>query len=139
MNELRDVLEDVLKDLDDQDLVMIHNEYCMDARRYEDEIFIMDRFDEFYEGMSALDVAYRVFYGHDEYGEGSFNPNRDFFYLDGNGNPVSLDYVGYNGYSGKWMCDRIDIDDIIDDIIDNNKDYGLDVIREALDDYEEAQ
>ena len=76
------------------------------------------------------------FLGHDEFGEGSFNPNRNFFYLDGYGNPVSLDYIGYNNYSGKWLCDRIDIDDIIDEIIDNNHDYGLDEIREALDDYE---
>lgn len=136
---LRENIEEVLQGLDDQDLVMIHNEYCYSVNRDDDEIFTMDRFDEFYEGSSALDVAYRVFFGSDEFNDnGSFNPNRDYFYLNGYGNPVSLDYVGYNRYSGKWMCDRIDVDDIIDDIIDNDKDYGLDEIREALDEAKEA-
>lgn len=130
---LYEALNDFFQSLDDADLVAIHNEYCDDTQHYDDRIYSMDEFDEIWDGQDALFVAQRVFFGSDEgREESSFNPCRDWFYLNGYGNPVSMDYVGYNQYSNEYMCGCIDVDDIIDYIIDNDYDYNYTEIREIL-------
>lgn len=60
-----------------------------------DEPVGMDMFDEFMMGKTPLEIVQRTFNGYDDYrgdGEGRepFNPNHDYFYVNGYGNVVSL-------------------------------------------------
>ena len=128
-------LMELFKAMDDNDLMDVWREYCEHTNRYDDEIYTMDLFDDFYCGMSPVDIATRCFYGHDEWNdESSFNPNRDYFYLNGYGNPVSIDYIGYNEYSEKFMCSILDVDAMIDFIIDNENDLNNPDIADILED-----
>ena len=137
-SELFEKVMNVLKDLDDAELVSVWNEYCSSTNKCDDYIESMDNFDELYSGYDPLDVAMRVFYGHDEWNkESSFNPNRDFFYLNGYGNPVSIDYIGYNEYADKFMCPVLDEDALADFITDNMDSLYNDDLQELLDNFEE--
>lgn len=134
---LENQVMEVLKGLDDGELVSVWNEYCYANNMYDDEVFGMDRFSEFYESYDAEEVARRCFYGHDEYGEEtSFNPNRDYFYLNGYGNPVSFDFVGYNEFKDEFMCPVFDMDAVVDYVLDNMDGLECDEITEILEDYE---
>jgi hypothetical protein len=128
-------LMELFKAMDDNTLMDVWREYCEQTNRFDDEIYTMDLFDDFYCGMSPVDIATRCFYGHDEWSdESSFNPNRDYFYLNGYGNPVSIDYIGYNEYSEKFMCSILDVDAMIDFIIDNENDLNNPDIADILED-----
>lgn len=128
-----DAIMNALQNMDDADLVALWNEYCYATNSYDDEIFEMERFDEMYSGYDPIEVATRVFYGHDEWSnESSFNPNRPFFYLNGYGNPVSLDYVGFNEYANKFMCSALDEDALCDYIVDNNETFGNDTLEDVF-------
>lgn len=136
--ELENSIREVLQSLDDSELVSIHNGYNEANRRYDDDIYSMDLFDEIYANYEPSEVATRVFYGHDEWNdESSFNPNREWFYLNGYGNPVSIDYVGYNEYADKFMCPLVDVAGIIDYIIETEDALDNDEIQDLLDEYGE--
>lgn len=131
-------LMELFKGMDDSEIIDVWREYCSNTNNYDDEIFTMDYFNELYANDDPEEIARRCFYGHDIYGdESSFNPNREYFYLNGYGNPVSLDYIGYNEYADRFMCDRLDIDSMIDYIIENDNDLYNDDIREILDEEDE--
>ena len=66
----------------------------------------MDLFDEFMEGQSPLWIAERIFYG-------DFNPNDEYFILNGYGNLESFDE-----WKANKECEEY-IDEIIDALIDN--------------------
>ena len=128
-----DAIMNTLKNMDDADLVSVWNEYCYATNSYDDEIFTMDMFSEFYSSYDAEEVARRCFYGHDEWNEeSSFNPNREFFYLNGYGNPISIDYVGYNEYADKFMCSQLDEDALAEYIADNNESFDNDELEDTL-------
>lgn len=122
-----------LKNMDDSELVSIWNEYCYATNTYDDEIFTMDLFDEVYANYDPIEVATRVFYGHDEWNdESSFNPNREYFYLNGYGNPVSIDYIGYNEYKDEFMCPFFDESALCEYIIDNNETFNNDTLEYVM-------
>ena len=66
----------------------------------------MDFFDEYMEGQSPLWIAERIFYG-------DFNPNDEYFILNGYGNLES-----YDEWKANKECEEY-IDEIIDALIDN--------------------
>lgn len=104
---------DVLKSMDAGELVSVWNEYCNLNNRFDDLVYDMADFNDVYYNVEPEEIARRCFYGHDEYGdESSFNPNRAWFYFNGYGNPVSVEYLGWNNYADKFMGDCIDADEL---------------------------
>ena len=79
----------------------------------------MDFLNKLYQGKEATEILMRAYFGHDDdgwhYEDGekvheSFNPNRDYFYFNGDRNLVSTDERDYSDY--------LDLDHV-QDIIDN--------------------
>lgn len=103
-----------------------YNGYLGDYRYYE-----MEMLDELFCNATPAEILNRAFFGHDEdtyttdtYGNksyGAFNPNRDYFNLNGYGNLVSTDYKDYTAYldayaiedmyEHRYYIDTIDNDD----------------------------
>lgn len=135
--QLEEQILEVLKGLDDSDIVNVWNEYCERNNYYDDRLESMDLLDEIYAGQEPTEILRRAFYGHDQFGdESEFNPNRDWFYFNGYGNLVSVECVGWNDYANEFMFDRFDEDAVIDYILDNMDALECDEITEILDDYE---
>ena len=127
----------VLMNLDDSDMVQVWNEYCDRVNCYDDRIYDMAELDEIFCGQDVTYILNRAFFGHDQWNEESaFNPNRDWFTFNGYGNLISMDSIGYNEYSGKFMCDYIDEDAVVDYVLDNMDALECDEITDILDDYE---
>lgn len=132
----KQILE-VLKGLDDGDVVNVWNEYCERNNYYDDRLESMDLLNEIYAGQEPTEILRRAFYGHDQFGDNSeFNPNRDYFYFNGYGNLVSVECVGWNEYTNKFMFDRFDEDAVVDYVLDNMDGLDCDEITEILDNYE---
>lgn len=131
----------VIEEMDDDAIVCLWNEFCCDSDRYDDEILTSDSLEELIENSNegGLYWVNRFFYGSDAYGEGSANPNRNYFTFNGYGNINSFDYV-YNKFAkelGKGDgFNNIDVEELIDYIIENNNDFGNDDIRAILDEEE---
>lgn len=73
----------------------------------EDRYYSMYEFDDLFCNKKPSDLALDLYYGWDEDStyemngklvKGSFNPNRDYFYCDGYGNPVSTSDRDYSDY-----------------------------------------
>ena len=138
MQELNEQVNEVLKHMDDSDLVQVWKNYCYENRMYDDEVFNMDYFDEFYANLDPIEVATRVFFGCDEWDEkSSFNPNREWFYLNGYGNPGSLDYVSFNEYANEYNCRIIDGDAVADYVCENQNGLDNDELQELVDEFSE--
>lgn len=123
MRNAREEVLEMLRDMDDYELVAIHNGYCNEANYVDDKIYSMSEFDELYycmDGKSPLDVIRDAF-------NGSFNPNDDWFRWNGYGNLESTD---------RPIDDWVDIDDIADYIVENDEDLGDKDIRDLLDEIE---
>ena len=98
----------------------------------------MDFLDELYQLKEATDILRSAYFGHDddtwhdENGEkvyGKFNPNRDYFYLNGYGNLVSTDYKDYSSFLDEYF---------VQEIIDNECHlYLSDGAQEIIDSYED--
>lgn len=131
---------EVLKGVDDNELVRLWNEVIWSESSYDDEVFAMDMFNEIYMETEPEEIARRCFYGHDEWNtESPFNPNRSFFYFNGYGNPVSLDCIGWNEYAHKFMADCIDPDRIADYCIEHREAFDNDEIEETIEQLEEVE
>lgn len=101
-----DIFNDCIEDLDS------YNGYLGD-----DRIYSMDELDEFYNGQEPTEILRRAFYGYDSetwttdsHGEreyGPFNPNRDYFTLNGYGNFVSMDYKDYSDHLDEWTVEAM--------------------------------
>ena len=133
-----DKIMDVLKNMDDCELVSVWNEYCDKVNCFDDYIYSMDELDEIMDGQDAQYILNRAFFGHDQWSnESSFNPNRDWFTFNGYGNLISIDAIGYNEYSGKFMCDCLDEDALANYIVNNEDSLYNDDIQDALDEDED--
>lgn len=134
--QLEDQIMDVLKNLDDSEMVNVWNEYCERVNDYDSRIEDMEMLDEIFSGQDAIYILQRAYYGHDQWSDDSeFNPNRAWFTFNGYGNLISLDWIGYNSYAGKFG-DCIDEEAVVDYIIDNIDGLYCDEITDILDDYE---
>lgn len=111
---------EALNNLNDSDLIAIHNEYCEACNNTDHYAYMMDDFDEIMCGVAPWEVARSIFFG------GGFNPMHKFFTFNGYGNLVSFNYPLIEDAA------RIYVDDIAKYITDNNEDFGNDDIRAIL-------
>ena len=102
-----------------------------------DELVVpMEELDEYYQGTDPLEVLRRAFFGYDDVCSTSekkapFNPNRDYFYINGYGNLVSTDERDYRAYLDE---------EFVEDIIDNASNLDLsDGAQEILENYEDQE
>lgn len=120
--------EDFNKDIEELD---DWNGYLCDDRCYP-----MENFSDYYEGVDPLEILRRAFFGYDDDDstlekKTQFNPNRDYFYLNGLGNLVSTDRQDYS--------DCLD-EEFVEEIIENAQDLTLsDGAQDIIDDYEEEK
>lgn len=146
------VVADILSYLEDNSDVLSacveqldsYSGYLGDNRYYQ-----MDEINELYSGTDPTELLCRAFYGHDEetytinadgdkeYGE--FNPNRNYFRLNGYGNFVSCDYPDYSDMLGRDLVDELQSYRYEVDAIDDNADLArlfdeLDAIDKAEED-----
>ena len=103
----------------------------------DDKIFPMDELEDFYHGSDPLKILLRAFYGYDDVNSTSekkeqFNPNRDYFYINGYDNLVSTDkYAAYSDYLDE---------DLVNEVIANSSHLVLsDGAQEILDKYEDQE
>lgn len=129
---------EVIKGMEDAELVRIWNEYCYTANKYDDEIMDADQMEEWINNCDdKMNLLNRFFYGSDDFeSSGSANPNRNYFCFNGYGNIVSFDYI-YNEYSNKFY--HMDADELVDYIIENEEAFYNDEIQEILDDMEDEE
>ena len=117
--ENEDVFNDCVEELDG------YNDYLGDDRYYN-----MEELNVLYSGQEPQEILFRAFYGFDadswhidRSGDKiyeAFNPNRDYFYLNGYGNLVSSDYKDYSYKLDKYAIEemsenRSDIESIEND------------------------
>lgn len=123
MDEIKILLEDYIGSLDADEIIALHNTYCVNTNHYDDIIYSMDEFDE--EMRMAIEgrddgpwwLACRLFYG-------DFNPTDDYFVFNGNGN--------LDSYPKYRIIDEIYTSDIIAHIIENDDDLDDSEIRDIL-------
>lgn len=100
----------------------------------DDRVTPMEELDDFYQGVEPSEILRRAFFGYDEpyaksEARSSFNPNRDYFYINGYGNLVSTDERDYSDY----LVDEY----FVQDIIDNEPNLSLSSgAQEIIDKYE---
>ena len=100
-------ITEYLNNLDDSELVNIHNEYCQSCNYSDNEIYSNDEefFNTFFEG-KVIEAVRAVAYGEYQY-------NNDYVIFNGYGNLESFDYAK----------DRVDISAIAEDIKENPENY----------------
>ena len=127
---------EVIKGMDDSDIIQLWNEYCQDAGRYDDEIMDAYTMEEWVTNSNdTMNILNRFYFGSDEEREGtSANPNRNYFTFNGYGNIISFDYI-YNSYTEEFSY--IFVDELIDYIIENENAFGVDEIAEILEEIED--
>ena len=119
MRNAREEVLEMLRDMNDSDLVAVHNEYCDKVGYTDDEIFSMDKINEWLAGKDPDEILRMAFYG-------DFRPCDEYFRFNGYANLVSTDYPD------EW----IDIDEIADYIVENDEALYNDDIRDLLDEIE---
>ena len=101
------------------------------SKRY----YLMEEFSDYYQGTDPLEILRRAFFGYDEDDstlerKEPFNPNKEYFYLNGMRDFVSTDQQDYSDY----LDDRF-----VEEIIENGSD-NLTLspgAQEIIEDYEE--
>ena len=117
--ENEDIFSDCMEELDS------YNGYLGDDRYYS-----MEELNDLYSGQEPQEILLRAFYGFDADSwhtdrdgnkiYGAFNPNRDYFYLNGYDNLVSSDYKDYSNKLDEYAIEEMrenrgDIDSIEND------------------------
>ena len=121
MRNMRDEVMAFLNDLDNAEMVRIHNQFCDEARYEDDEIFDMDMLNEMLTGKDPDEILRMAFYG-------DFRPCDEYFRFNGYGNLESADYPVSKGW--------IDVDEIADYIVENDDALRNDEIRDLMDEIE---
>lgn len=123
---------DIIKAMDDSEIISLWNEYCYEINNYDNEILDDYRMEELIESSNenGLYWANRFYFGSDDFSEnGSANPNRNYFQFNGYGNIVSFDYV-YNKYTGEFY--HVYPEEMVDYMVENMESFGNDDIAEIL-------
>ena len=117
MRDMKEEVLEMLRDMNDSDLVAVHNEYCDKVNYYDDRIYDMYEINDLLYGRSPLEII---------------TDARD---VDANDN-----YIRYNGYgnleSTDCPDDWMDLDEIADYIVENDDALRNDDIRDLLDEIE---
>lgn len=107
---------DIIREMDTDDVVEIHNEYCEKNKYDEYKVYPIEFFNEYGEGMTPLEIA--------QCARDGLDPNDDYFY-----------YTIYGLRSFSYIDeaeDVIDVGGIAEYIVDNEDPLGNDEIKEAL-------
>ena len=118
MRDMRDEVLEMLRDMNDNDLVAVHNEYCGKVRYDDDRIYYMEELDELMYGMKPMDILREA---------RDVNTNDDWIRWNGYGNLESTDCPE------DWM----ELDEIADYIVENDDALRNDDIRDLMDEIEE--
>lgn len=104
--ENEDVFNDCVEELNS------YNGYLGDDCYYD-----MEELNDFYSGQEPQEILFRAFYGFDADSwhtdcsgnkiYEAFNPNRDYFYLNGYGNLISSDYKDYSDKLDKYTIEEM--------------------------------
>ena len=116
-----DKIKEILDNLDTDEIIDIHNEYCRQINAMDDYIYRMDEIEDVLYGESVRSILLKVHNGHE------FNPNDDYFYFNGYANLESFSYHSENSNSNIYTSD------IARWIVDNEDSLGCDEIQELLD------
>lgn len=117
MSKLEKIIE-AIENMDDSDLIRTHNTYCENNNLPDDEIYL-NNLDEVLDGCSPSDVAMKITFG-------DWHPNHDYCWFNGYDNIVS-------GDGCTLINSQIFPSDIARAAIDDDDDFGSDLIREILD------
>lgn len=117
-----EVLKEYIDNMDNADIIALHNEYCDAVNCYDNWVYYMSEFDEIMSGVEPWEVARSAFYG-------SFRPCDEYFYFNGYGNLESCDFFNQL---------PIYIDEIAEYIADNGDNLDNDDIQEIINEYEEV-
>lgn len=106
-----------------------YNGYLDDDRYYN-----MDDIAEIFGNTDPMSLLYRAFYGHDAdtwhtdaHGEkeyGAFNPNRDYFTLNGYGNFISTNYKDYSAHLDRYTVEAMQENRAYIDSIDTDEELA---------------
>lgn len=131
--ENEDIFNDCMEELDS------YNSYLGDDRYYS-----MEELNDLYSGQAPQEILFRAFYGFDAdswYTDSSgnkiyeaFNPNRDYFYLNGYGNLVSSDYKDYSDKLDEYAIEEMSENRNYIDSIEND-----DTLAGLFDELEEIE
>lgn len=80
-----EVLKEYIDNMDNADIIALHNEYCNAVNSYYDWVYYMSEFDEIMSGVEPWEVARSAYYG-------DFRPCDEYFYFNGYGNLESCDF-----------------------------------------------
>lgn len=127
MNEMekRQKIVECINGMSDDEIVALYNKYC-EANRYTDDyIYNTYELDEFLEWRTPTDILCMGFYG-------GFNPQHNFFWLDGCGNLESADCISETPIFAEEIADYIltkedslenyEVQEILDDEDDDEDD-----------------
>ena len=116
-----EVLKEYIDNMDNADIIALHNEYCDAVNSYDNRVYYMSEFDEIMSGVEPWEVARSAYYG-------DFRPWDNYFYFNGYGNLASGDFIEQL---------PIYIDEITEYIADNGDSLYNDDIQKIIDEYEE--
>lgn len=119
-----DQIKEILANMDDCDLVALHNAYCDATKTWDNQVFSIEDFDEIMNGKEPWEIARACFYGR------NFCPVDSWFWFNGYGNLESTDY---------FPCKHgpIYVEDIADYIERTEDNLDYDEIQAILEDDEE--
>ena len=108
---------DYINDMNEDEMVELHNRYCKAAGYKDNRIYSMGELDEVLDGRTPTDILQRALYG-------SFSPSDAFFWFD--------DYANLGSASWAFAL-PICAEDIADYILLKEDSLGDDKIQEILD------
>lgn len=120
---LKEKIVECLEDMDGNQLIHVHNEYCGAVNACDDYIYSMDDLDLLCSGQGAFWIACRTAFG-------DFNASDDYIKFNGYGNFQTL-----NDYS---IRRHVYIDDIADYIVRNGDSLYNDDIQDIIDEHTTA-
>lgn len=116
---MEEKIKAIIEEMDNGDKIALWNESCYECSDCDDKIFDMQDFDELMSDNTPSEIANRIFFG------GGFNPNHDYFALDGYANLASFDWADAEN-------SPFDIDDLVDRIMQHENAFGCDEIAAVL-------
>ena len=137
MNEkttLKERIIDLFKEMNDEEVISVWNEYCREVNKFDDEIMDAYELEEWANNSGdTMNILNCFFFGSDEEREGtSANPNRNYFKFNGYGNIISFDYI-YNQFTDEFHY--VDADELAEYIAENEEAFYNDEIQEIIDEY----
>ena len=137
MNEkttLKERIIDLFKEMNDEEVISVWNEYCREVNKFDDEIMDDYELEEWANNSGdTMNILNCFFFGSDEEREGtSANPNRNYFKFNGYGNIISFDYI-YNQFTDEFHY--VDADELAEYIAENEEAFYNDEIQEIIDEY----